>query len=544
MEETMNAFYQHHQNSIAFHYRCFDRLLLNAAIQPFQQPERVMGFFWSYRRVYPVSRQVLRDIATQYHHWVQSCSRKSGAPVLDAPEEEKREHFVNPYFQRVQSDRIVVILKAREPARILVSIGKSAREQGHLLYKRRWVDQYNFYIHDGAWGRMFVRICPYFPFPARVYLNQHYWLAQHLEEQKMRFGLCANAFLRCSDPAQLQQLADSLQPRDITRCAQKWLTYLVPFFSARERREAGVQHRLFFAQVEYCDNLIFKRRAALDRLGERLLDANRSIGHPDSLSLIFGRRIQKRYQGKLQTVIEDMHLGNPVLRAHYGNGFAKQYVRDDRLLRTELATNNVYDYGIRKAVENLPQLRQRATAILDRYLDAQQDILETFVDRGQLRRFSQPTQTKKGKRIPGLKLDHPRQLALMQALVRFAHLAAGGIFTTRELHPQVAQALGLAPDQYKLTSLRYELSKLRAKGLVEKVPHSHRYCLLPEGYRLCVVYLKLFERIYAPLTAGVVKPVPADARFPRDKTAPLDKLYLAVTQALDNLLEGVGLKAA
>jgi len=279
-------------------------------------------------------------------------------------------------------------------------------------------------------------------------------------------------------------------------------------------------------------------------LGERLLDANRTIGHPDSLSLIFGRRIQKRYQGKLQTVIEDMRLGNPVLRAHYGNGFAKQYVRDDRLLRTELATNNVYDYGVNKAVENLPQLRERAGAIIDRYLDAQQDILETFVDRGQLRRLSQPTPTKKGRRIPGLKLDHPRQLALMQALVRFAHLAAGGTFTTRELHPHVAQALGLAPDQYKLTSLRYELSKLRAKDLVEKVPHSHRYRLLPEGYRLCVVYLKLFEKIYAPLTAGLLKPFPADAQLPRDKIAQLDKLYLTVTQALDNLLEGVGLKAA
>jgi hypothetical protein len=156
------------------------------------------------------------------------------------------------------------------------------------------------------------------------------------------------------------------------------------------------------------------------------------------------------------------------------------------------------DYGVNKAVENLPPLRERATAILDRYLDAQQDILETFVDRGQLRRLSRPTQAKKGRRIPGLKLDHPRQLALMQALVRFAHLAAGGTLTTRELHPQVAQALGLAPAQYRLTSLRYEISKLRAKGLVEKVPHSHRYRLLAEGYRLCVVYLKLFEKSTHP----------------------------------------------
>ena len=33
----MNAFYEHHKNSIRFHYRCFDRILLNGLIQPFQQ---------------------------------------------------------------------------------------------------------------------------------------------------------------------------------------------------------------------------------------------------------------------------------------------------------------------------------------------------------------------------------------------------------------------------------------------------------------------------------------------------------------------------
>ena len=41
----MNAFYEHHKDSIRFGYRCFDRILLNGLIQPFQQPERVVGFF-------------------------------------------------------------------------------------------------------------------------------------------------------------------------------------------------------------------------------------------------------------------------------------------------------------------------------------------------------------------------------------------------------------------------------------------------------------------------------------------------------------------
>ncbi len=542
-EETMNAFYEHHQHSIAFHYCCFDRILLNAAIQPFQQPERVMGFFWTYRQLYPVSRQVLRDIATQYHHWVKYASQKWGAPVLEAPKG-RRDDFVAPYFRGAQPDQVVVILKAREPARILVSISKQATEQGHLQYKSRWVDQYNFYLQDRDWGWMFVRVCPYFPFSARVYLNQHAWLAQRMKEQGIRFRSCANALVSCSDPEALQQLADSLRPEDLRTCAQKWLARLVPFFTPHERREGSCWHRLFLAQVEYCDNLIFHRRAALDRLGDRLLDANRTIGQPNKLAMIFGRKITRRHCGKLQTTIEDLDLGNPVIRSHYKNGFVKQYARDNRLLRTEAATNNVYDYGHLKAIEHLPELRKTLQGITQRYLDVQQDILETFVDRGQLCELSQPTITPRGKRIPGLKLDHPRQLALMQALVRFSHLAAQGTFTTAELHPQTAEALGCSTTEYKLGSLRYDLSKLRAKGLVEKLSHSRRYRLLPKGYRLCLVYLKLFHKIYAPLTAGLWQPFDGDAQLAPDQLSHLDKLYRAVTQALDHLVLAVGLQVA
>ena len=85
------------------------------------------------------------------------------------------------------------------------------------------------------------------------------------------------------------------------------------------------------------------------------------------------------------------------------------------MLRTEAASNDVNDYGVKKAVENLPVLQNSLSAINDNYLNVQQDILETFVDRGQLRKLAVPTITSTGKRIPGLKLDHPRQLALMHA---------------------------------------------------------------------------------------------------------------------------------
>lgn len=538
----MNAFLQHHKDNIKFHYRCFDRILINAVIQTFQEPVRAVYFFREFRQTEQVSRGVLHDIADQYQNWVTNRSQLWNAPILDQPDG-RRDDFMETYFTDPRPNQVVGIIKAREPARILVSIGKK-NGPCHLEFKRRWVNQFNFYLNDSNFGRMFVRICPYFPFAARIYINQHYWLANRMHEEGIRFRQCANAFVSCSDPKMLQQLADSLLPDDIIACGQKWLTSLVPFFTAKERATTACQHRLFLSQVEYCDNIVFRRRAALDALSNRLLDANRTIGKPDNIKVIFGRRVTKRLHDTLQTRIQDLHLGNPIIRTDFKKDSVKQYVRDHLLLRTEATSYHLPDLGVGKSVENLPNARKTLHQITERYLDVQQDILETFVDRGQLQRLGEPTITPSGKRIPGLKLDNPRQLAVMQALVRFCHLATGDSFTTKQIHPAVAGALGCSTDEYKLSSLRYDLSKLRGKGLVEKVPRSRRYKLLPNGYRLCLVFLKLFEKIYAPLTAGLLAPFPGDSRLCTPKIARLDRLYRAVVTALDKLVRAVGLKAA
>jgi len=539
----MNSFYEHHKASIRFCYRCFDRILLNGLIQPFQQPERVVGFFDTYRQLYPVSRNTLHGIADHFQQWLKPWSEKRNIPVLEAPKG-RRDEFIKPYFKGAEPDEVVAVLKAREPARIMIAIGDRAANRWHLQFAERWVVQYNFYVNDERWGRMFVRMSPYLPFSARVCLNQHHWLANRMREEGIDFQQCSNAFMRCAKPERLQELADELTPHDLVACGQKWLACFTPFFTAAEREQAGCQHRLFFAQTEFCDNLVFHRRAALDKLGERLIDANRTIGQPNKITTIFGRRISKLHHGKLQTEIEHMDLPNPVIRSHYRNGFIKQYVRDHLILRTEAATNNVTDYGVKKAVANLPALRSTLSAINDNYLNVQQDIVETFIDRGQLRKLAEPTIATTGKRIPGLKLDNPRQLALMQALVRFSHIAAGNSFTSAELHSGVLDALGASADRYTLASLRYDLSKLRAKGLLEKLPHSRRYRLLPSGYSICLIFLKLFDRVYAPLTSGLLSPVRADAKLHSQRRSQLDRLYQRVVDDLDILIQALGLKAA
>jgi hypothetical protein len=511
-------------------------------VQSFLDGARAQGFFYVYRNTYPASRKVLRDVASGYQNWVTHSAEKWGVEILDAPEG-RRDEFIEPYFRNAEPDQVVAIIKAREPAGIMTSVG--AADKWHLETKYRWVNQFNFYLQDAEWGPMFVRVCPYFPFSTRICLNQHHWLAHKMKLAGIHFVQTKNAFRQCSDPAALQAMADSLTADDLTRCGHKWINRLIPFFQAKERREAGCWHQLFFAQVEYCENLIFRQRAALDELGDRLLDANRNIGRPDKLTVIFGRRINKLYHGKLQTEIEDMHLGNPVMRSYYKNGFAKHYVRDHDVLRIEAATNHVKkDYGINKGVENLVPLREKLQGITTRYQEVQQDILETFLDRGELRSLGQPTVLPNGKRVPGIKLDHPRQLAVMNSLVRFSHVAAGDTFTTAELQAGVAEALDVPVEECPLSSVRYELSKLRAKGLVEKLSHSRRYHLLPNGYRICLLFLKLFDKIYAPLAAGLLHPYRGDRIMADERLTQLDKLYRSVTAALDQLVAAVGLKIA
>ena len=79
------------------------------------------------------------------------------------------------------------------------------------------------------------------------------------------------SLLRCGNPARLQELAASLTARDLLQCGQKWLAAFPPFITDKERKQAGCQHRLLFAQVEH---------AAVEELTQRLLDRNRNIGQP------------------------------------------------------------------------------------------------------------------------------------------------------------------------------------------------------------------------------------------------------------------------
>jgi len=64
----------------------------------------------------------------------------------------------------------------------MTAIGDSEANRRHLQIANRWVIQYNFYINDRQWGRMFVRISTCRSPPASASIKQHHWLANRMRE--------------------------------------------------------------------------------------------------------------------------------------------------------------------------------------------------------------------------------------------------------------------------------------------------------------------------------------------------------------------------
>jgi DNA-binding transcriptional ArsR family regulator len=224
------------------------------------------------------------------------------------------------------------------------------------------------------------------------------------------------------------------------------------------------------------------------------------VGGAERVTQLFGRRIDRRYQGKLQTVLDQRNVGHPVLRWYYHTSFAKNYTRgdqhSDRILRAETCSNNTRHFGVGRRLENLPLLRRKLATTNHRTLALQAELLTSTLDTGRLAELAMPSRIGQ-RRIPGLKLQDDRVIRLLDTVLHPAAFA--GDWTTRELHARILARHRLSAADYRLSQLRYDLSKLRAKGLVERRGRTRRYRLTPAGLKFGVLLVKLRNRLLGPL---------------------------------------------
>ena len=88
------------------------------------------------------------------------------------------------------------------------------------------------------------------------------------------------------------------------------------------------------------------------------------------------------------------------------------------------------------------------------------------MDAGELASLARPVVVGR-RRVPGLKLEEDRVVRLREGLLHPGTFLAD--WTTREVHARLLARHRLAEGDYRLGPLRYDLTKLRAHGLVERL---------------------------------------------------------------------------
>jgi hypothetical protein len=109
-----------------------------------------------------------------------------------------------------------------------------------------------------------------------------------------------------------------------------------------------------------------------------------------------------------------------------------------------------------------------------------------------LNHFQQPTVIV-GQRVSALRFGDPRVMALLQAIIGFTHLPRG--FCNRDLRPQVEAFWG---RPYSAAQMTYDLRPLRLKGLIHRIPKTHRYTATSYGLKVAFFYAKLYLSIFRP----------------------------------------------
>ncbi len=532
-------------HQVQFSYTAWDRIVLNGYLDRLQRPENIVYFFRDVVGAPSITPAVLMSRTARYRAWVAQYAEEHRIPVVPAPKDQRKEDVVAPYYRRFhESEGVVCILTSVEQGRTFVSYtpryppsgGDPAYRLIHAARKRFL--HYYFYLFDSMLGPMSLRVGTFLPFTLACFLNGHSFLAQELARQGIGFRKDDNAFVAVDDLTALAAATARLTPRLIEQRCNHWAQRLAPAFSAEERAALPLAYRYSIAQLELATDVIFRRAAPLKALFHRATELGILVGGADRTTHLFGRRITQRYRGKLQTVLDRRNEGQPILRSYYQTSFVKQYEKGDRLLRTETCLNDTHHLGIGRSLEHLPELHDRMVATNQRYLDVQAELLASTVDGGELAALARPVHVGQ-RRVPGLKLEDERVIRLLEGLLHPGTFVAD--WSSREVHARLLVRHRLAEADYRLSQLRYDLGKLRAHGLVERLGTSRRYRLTPSGLKLGVLLVKLRTRLLGPLSTLAANLAPRrSSRHPSE----VEAAFRQVDAALDHLCTTLGLQVA
>ena len=454
---------------VTLQVRSVDRLFFQGYVPRLQTKFQVVRFLLD--RGFPIpSPVVLGRIGGEYVKAVDRFIAEHGIPRVRFQKGDVKEEIAREYFKRAEAEGrfgVVMVGVAQERT----SAWRGWRDGGpdghpHFEYARQSIfpNDYYWYIRDPDWGPGFLKTTAYAPYSVWLYLNGNEWAKRQAIQREIPFTPLDNGFAACEDPVALAEICASLSAAEVQAFFDRWQATLPSPLTAEDRAR-GYRYELAFRQAEISDTRMFDRPAAGRAWFERTLPDQLTLGRPDQVSIVFGRRVSRQTPGRFHTKI--FHKGvEPAIQVHYRASKVKQYFKEGRALRTETTVNDTRDFGIgrRLTQDNWDALVQVGHRVNQRFLDHQLEACQCAPDATTLQRVVLPS-IEDGLPAPGLRFGEPRTMALLACLCCFQHLFAG--LTNRTLRELIA---GLIPG-YSARQMTYDLRRLRRTVHPADPPH-------------------------------------------------------------------------
>jgi len=486
---------------------CLDRIYLNGYVPLLQAGGQVVTFLRGHLGMPVASPAVFEKIGTRFGQAVARFAEMNDIPMVKFKKGTRKIDVMRPLLARAaRAGRpgVVAIGWAQEFQLVWDArkrdTGPSRSPQFSFAKAGRRVTCYYFYVWDQRWGPGFIKVCAYFPYPVKVWLNGHEHAKRAAASAGVGFTELSNGFASAGHPAALQAICDRLGPCDIQAFFDRWVSRL-PLPLTPADRAAGYWWELSLRQVEVSRTLVFDAPRQVRAFFEALVADNLDLGRPEHVEILFkrdprGRKPKDQAGGVFKTAI-DRNNNGVTINAFWRHSRVKQYLKDGRALRVETVVNSPDDLGCARRLHNLPELQARARAINGRLLETERVGQGCVFDSPAFARISQPTLTEDGRRAPGLRFGDPRVMALAGALASTVCAVTG--ITNKSLRALMTGLLGTA---YTMNQASYDLARPTRNGLITRIPHRNLYAFTADGLRFAVFYTKVHDRVLHPLMAG------------------------------------------
>jgi hypothetical protein len=500
---------------VSLDVECLDRIYLNGYVPTLQVGGQVVSFMTAHLG-YPIpSPAILEKIGTGFRRAVSRFAEDEHVPVVRFAKNDRKIDVMRRYLAAQEAtgrSGVAAIGLAQEFQNVFAATQRLGKPVPWFSFTKadRRVTCFYFYLWDEDFGPAFIKICAYFPYPIKVWVNGHEWAKRQCAGAGIGFTALSNGFATCDDAVALQAICDRLGPGTINAFFARWMSVL-PLPLTDHDRAAGYWWELSMRQVETSRTLVFDAPRRARAFVEALIADNLDLGRPDSVELIFTGKHERRGRPRhepltFKTAVVTRDTTEVTINAFFKHSRVKQYLKDGRALRIETVVNSPDDLRCQRRLQHLDELQAKARDVNARLLDTERVGQGCVLASPAFERVTQSSLTSEGRRAPALRFGDPRVMALLGALCVCLNTVG---FTNRSLRAQVSRLLGAG---YTTNQMSYDLGRLRLNGVIERAEGTNTYRLTPAGQRVAIFYTKIYNRLLRPLLAADEPPAPADLR--------------------------------